>query len=273
MQCQLAESLTAPSTNRRKLQRLAGLFSIPLFSMTLGSLVAFSLVGQALANESDGNGRAQTATTEPYEASYVLTRRGTERGDATRVLEKLENEQWRYFTATHASMLFLSDNRENETVFELHGGRVVPVSFDYSRTGTGSNRSLSVRFDRDNEQVLDANGNPIELEWNADLLDPNAVLHQLQLDVAGQHDQWTYTLVDEKGNKRDYEFERVEQETLRLPYGEVEAIRVDRVRESERRQTHFWFAPELNYTLVKMQQLKEGIEQAQIQLNTLTFNE
>lgn len=250
-------------------------FAVVLFmsaGITIGVVASASVVAEEAtddARRSNGDG----AATVPYEASYVLSRRGTERGDAKRVLEQLDDGQWRYFTVTSASMLFLSDKRENDTRFELEDGRVVPVSFDYSRTGTGSNRSLNVSFDRANEQVLDVHGNPVDLEWDPDLLDPNAVLHQLQLDVAGGEDRWTYTLVDESGNKRDYEFARVNTETLSLPYGEVEAIRVDRVRESERRQTHFWFAPELNYTLVKMQQLKEGKEQAQIQLQTLTFNE
>ncbi|RUO33170.1 hypothetical protein CWE14_08055 [Aliidiomarina soli] len=239
---------------------------------SIAALGGVMLTGSTLSWAAEDDAEASAgAETLAYEASYVLTRRGSERGDASRILEQLDDGTWRYYTVTSASLLFLSDHRENETIFRMQDGRVVPESFEYSRSGTGSDRALNVRFDRENERIVDASGNEVDIEWDADLLDPNAVLHQLQLDVAGGDDSWMYSLVDEKGNQRDYEFARVKTETLNLPYGEVEAIRIDRVRESDRRQTYFWFAPELNYTMVRMQQIKEGKEQAQIELTNLQF--
>lgn len=210
--------------------------------------------------------------TKPYHAHYVLSRRGTERGEAQRVLEQKEDGQWRYFTSTRARLLVFSDRRENETFFRIEEGRVKPLIFDYSREGTGSNRALRVRFDYDNQEVVSEGGDDVNVEWHDGLLDPNAVLHQLQIDVAGDADSWTYPLVDESGDYRDYEFARHGTETLKLPFGEVEAIRVDRVRDHNRRQTLFWFAPELNYTLVKMQQIEDDREQLQIQLTDLDMN-
>ncbi len=210
--------------------------------------------------------------TKPYNAKYVLSRRGTDRGEADRILERLEDGQWRFFTSTSARMLLLSDKRRNETVFLMDEGRVKPLLFDYSREGTGRNRSLRVRFDYDNQQVVSEGDDPVNVEWQAGLLDPNAVLHQLQLDVAGDEDNWTYPLVNESGDFRDYEFERAGTETLELPYGTYETVRVDRVRDNESRQTLFWFAPELNYTLVKMQQIEDGREQLQIQLTELEMD-
>ncbi|MGX5913755.1 DUF3108 domain-containing protein [Aliidiomarina sp. Khilg15.8] len=219
--------------------------------------------------------QAQTeqATTTPYHAKYELSRRGTERGHATRLLEEQDNGTWRYYTESYASMLFLSDRRKNDTIFRMNEGRVEPLSFKYTRSGTGSDKAFDVEFDRVANAFRSSGENDINVEWNSALLDPNAVLHQLQLDIAGSDDNWSYQLIDEKGNQREYEFARAGTETLKLPYGSVEAVRVDRVRDTDRRETFFWFAPELNYTLVKMQQLKEGKEQAQLQLTELTFND
>lgn len=219
--------------------------------------------------------QAEQAATTPYHAKYVLSRRGTERGHATRLLEKQESGTWRYYTESYASMLFLSDRRKNNTIFRMNGERVEPLSFQYNRSGTGSDKAFDVQFDRVAGQFRSSGADDIQVEWNAELLDPNAVLHQLQLDIAGNDDSWSYQLIDEKGNQREYEFARAgtETETLNLPYGSVEAVRVDRVRDTDRRETFFWFAPELNYTLVKMQQLKEGREQAQLQLTELTFSD
>lgn len=213
------------------------------------------------------------AKTTPYHAEYVLSRRGAERGHATRLLEEQDSGTWRYYTETYASMLFLSDRRENETVFRMNDGRVEPLVFKYNRSGTGSDKAFNVEFDRVAKAFRSSGEDDINAEWNPALLDPNAVLHQLQLDIAKGGDSWSYQLVDDKGNQREYEFARAGSETLELPYGSVEAIRVDRVRDTDRRETFFWFAPELNYTLVKMQQLKEGDEQAQLQLKALSIND
>lgn len=223
------------------------------------------------ADEASASSNADSIT-QPYHASYVLSRRGTERGEATRLLEKTDDGQWRYYTSTRARMLVLSDRRENETFFDMRNGRVKPLLFDYSREGTGSNQYLRVRFDHDNEQVISEGDDPVEVEWHPELLDPNAVLHQLQIDVAGDDDNWTYPLVDERGNYRDYEFARNGEEQVETPFGTFDAIKVERVRDHDRRRTLFWFAPELNYTLVKMQQIEDGREQLQIQLQGLDLN-
>jgi hypothetical protein len=229
----------------------------------------------AIATLPAGSAKAESAQvkTTPYHADYVLSRRGTERGHATRLLEEQDNGTWRYYTETYASMLFLSDRRENDTVFRLNDGRVEPLSFKYNRSGTGSDKAFDVEFDRVANEFRSSGDDDINVEWNPALLDPNAVLHQLQLDIGQGGDSWSYQLIDDKGNLREYEFARAGTETLELPYGTVEAVRVDRVRDTDRRETFFWFAPELNYTLVKMQQLKEGDEQAQLQLKALTMDD
>lgn len=235
----------------------------------IGSVLLCSQAVAASDNKASSNA---DRITQPYHASYILSRRGTERGEATRLLEQTEQDQWRYFTSTRARMLVFSDRRENETLFKIKNERVQPVLFDYSREGTGSNQYLRIRFDYENQQVISEGDDPVSVDWKDELLDPNAVLHQLQIDVAGDQASWTYPLIDERGNFRDYEFARSGKERVTTPYGTFDTIQVERVRDHDRRQTLFWFAPELNYTLVKMQQIENGREQLQIQLNQLEYN-
>jgi hypothetical protein len=40
------------------------------------------------------------------------------------------------------------------------------------------------------------------------------------------------------------------------------------IRDSKKRETFAWFAPSLNYTLVRLQQFKEGDEQGDIKLKS-----
>lgn len=242
-------------------------------------VLLLGLTAQATANQSEGSAHANDREqriaeelTRAYTAEYNLNRRGRTHGDASRVLQRTENNTWRYQTHTAGRILFLSDRRYNDTEFVLESGRVAPLNFEYTREGTGSNRYFYVTFDREGEQFVTENGDPVTAPYSADMLDPNAVLHQLQLDVAGTDDNWTYNLIDEDGELSVYEFERQQTETLDLPYGSVEAIKVSRVRDHDRRQTYFWFAPRINFTMVKMQQIEKGREQAAVVLTSLEFH-
>ncbi|MFT5276886.1 MAG: hypothetical protein ACI8VI_000516, partial [Granulosicoccus sp.] len=71
-----------------------------------------------------------------------------------------------------------------------------------------------------------------------------------------------------RGQKRNYQIEVVGKETLQLPYGVVEAVKVKVNRESKKRQTFAWYAPSLDFVLVRLQQFKEGEEQGDIRLKT-----
>jgi len=53
---------------------------------------------------------------------------------------------------------------------------------------------------------------------------------------------------------------------LSLPYGNLKTVKVKLIRDSKKRETFAWFAPSLNYTLVRLQQFKEGEEQGDIKL-------
>ena len=60
------------------------------------------------------------------------------------------------------------------------------------------------------------------------------------------------------------------KETVDLPYGKIEAIKVEIVRESKSRYTLAWFAPDLNYQLVRLQQFKDGDEQGDLRLKAFS---
>ena len=55
-------------------------------------------------------------------------------------------------------------------------------------------------------------------------------------------------------------------EQLDLPYGTIEALKVEIERDSSSRVTYAWFAPDLNYQLVRLQQFKDGDEQGDLRL-------
>jgi hypothetical protein len=139
------------------------------------------------------------------------------------------------------------------------------------RTGTGSDKSFHGEFRADDKTVRNVDtGRMLDINWKDALFDEANVTEQLRIDLARGAKTFEYRLVDEKGREDEYRFRvMADSELLKLPYGEVEAIKVGRIRDNNRRQTFFWFAPELNYVMVKMQQFKEGDEQATMSLKSL----
>lgn len=265
----------SPNLGRWTPRAIRTLFSVVVLMTSFSALAAGK--DEDVAERTDAaenSSQIAQVITRPYKAEYNLSRRGRNHGTAGRELSRLENGSWRYETFSRASLLLLSDRRFNDTVFQLAETRVEPLSFEYERRGTGSNRHYKVTFDREQQKLLPANGDPVTVEWQDDLLDPNAVLHQLQIDVAlGQETFFTYPLVDDDGSLSIYEFEIDKREVIVLGDQRIETIRVSRVREHDRRQTYFWFAPEWNYTLVRMQQIEGGREAAMLNLTSLEFFE
>ncbi|EGN74293.1 Protein of unknown function (DUF3108) [Idiomarina sp. A28L] len=213
-----------------------------------------------------------TKITQPYKASYDLERRGRTHGTAERELSVSEDGQWRYQTNTRASLLFLSDRRYNDSLFQMNGYYVEPLTYEYARRGTGSDKDYRVRFKRTEAQLETLDGAKVTAEWREHLLDANAVLHQLQIDVAiGEAKTFTYELIDEDGRNESYEFAITGEETMQVRGEATPVLKVERVRDHNRRETYFWFAPSLNYTLVGMQQIEEGKEQLRLVLTNLEF--
>lgn len=246
--------------------------------LSLGIACSGAVIAQAENNQANISVNAQRAAklTRPYHADYVLSRRGRTHGNAGRTLTAAVDGTWTYQTFTDASLLIFSDRRAHETNFRIVGDRVVPLAFQYNRTGTGSGQFFAVVFDYANKKLVRQADSSLEAEWKEGLLDSNAVLHQLQIDVAGSNSgigaEWTYQLIDERGRNTEYTFRSMGYETVQVPYGTMDTIRVMRVRETDRRETYFWFSPLHNYSLVQMQQLKEGKEQAKLMLRTLEYN-
>ncbi|RUO72489.1 DUF3108 domain-containing protein [Pseudidiomarina sediminum] len=241
--------------------------AVPLVAMSMtGSSLVFA--GEALASEKAASGQAALNN---YHAIYEVQRGGSDYGEAMRKLESIGEGQYRLLNETQISFLFLSDVRRYDSRFAFAKGQVEPLEFHFKRSGTGRNKGIHVSFDSKTKQVKDAEADvALPVKWHEALMDEASMLEQLRYDL--QHSEakeFSYHLVDDKGEYDKQKFVRGEVETFTVPYGEVKGLRVERIRENSRRETTYWFAPEMNYVLVKMQQRKEGDEVATLLLEQL----
>jgi hypothetical protein len=84
-------------------------------------------------------------------------------------------------------------------------------------------------------------------------------------DTLKNGDELSFNMMDDDSNN-DYHFIYQGRETVKTPAGEFEALRVDRVNDPKR-VLRAWFAPTRDYTIVELQQYRNGKADLHLLLN------
>jgi hypothetical protein len=201
----------------------------------------------------------------PFVAQYDAFRHDRNIGTAELSLKPISAELYELKYSSKVSRFFLSDKRYETTVFSFIDGIITPISYDFKRKGTGPNKSLNAKFDAKSQTIiLNEHDN---LKWEGEF-DNQLFRIDISRQLALNRTQFEYKFLNYRGQKRDYKIEVVKTEILTLPYGNIEAVKVRVNRDSSKRQTYAWFAPSLDYVLVRLQQFKDDDEQGDIRLNT-----
>lgn len=203
----------------------------------------------------------------PYHAEYKAYRSGSKLGKASQQLEVLNDHQYRLTYQSHASFLFLSDHRHEVSLFSQQGEQLTSLNYQYTRTGTGSDKELQAVFDPIEHRILI--NNEAYLPWQDE---QDNQLYQLTIKqyLADGQTSFSLPVLNYRGEKEQYDFALQGKEQIKLPYGKIDALKIARIRDSKKRETFIWFAPELNYLMVRIRQLKEGDEQLDIRLSQYT---
>ncbi|MGD8630929.1 MAG: DUF3108 domain-containing protein, partial [Gammaproteobacteria bacterium] len=81
---------------------------------------------------------------------------------------------------------------------------------------------------------------------------------------AGKTDM-AFNIADD-GKLREYRFKVVGKETLELPAGTFDTVKITRLRDNNKRETYVWCAPELNYLPVRIWQREKDDREYQSDL-------
>ena len=220
-------------------------------------------------NHADTNSHVDTNNEQlvGFEAGYNVYRFGRNLGKAKLSLKIDENNQYRLDYYSKVSAFFLSDIRSETSFFSFHNKQLHPQTYAYRRSGTGSNKSTKIHFDAENSKITVNQTQPIE--WLGQL-DNQLYRLDVQLKLASGTREFVYDIVNNRGQLRHYELKVVGKEQLDLPFGMIEGIKVEIIRNNSSRETIAWFSPQLNYQLVKLKQFKDGDEQGEIRLKYFT---
>ena len=235
-------------------------------------LIIFTICQSVAVAKENSNAITGGAQLAQYTANYKILRKGKEYGEADRTLI-LNDGVYTLELTSRASTFFYSINTKQTSQFSLYGNDFHQISYKSidDRSFKKANRQ-SIHFDHKNNIVL---GNSKGKAWQKNLqtqtYDPLSVIEILKLNLSNKNEDRNYQVYDDAKIK-DYVFVNYEEETINTNVGELECVKVTRVRKNSTRKTSIWFSQKYTFVPVKVLQEKDGDEVAIMILDSIELN-
>jgi hypothetical protein len=204
-----------------------------------------------------------------FRAEYIGKYKGLPaRPKGIRELKMEPGGHYRFTSSASSMMLKVLE----ATRFNLSSSGVIPLDYQYKRSGVGKNRADQVSFDW---QTMTAHHEGEISTLTTGTQDKLSYQLQLRLEVARlvgtevPYDEFTLVIAD-RGKRREYRFRIDGEEHLSTPAGELRTIRVSRIRDNPDRITTFWLAADHEYMLVRLRQ-DDGDSGFELNLRSFKF--
>ncbi|MBT4441707.1 MAG: DUF3108 domain-containing protein [Oceanospirillaceae bacterium] len=212
------------------------------------------------------------AQLRPFEASYSsqwdvgisLS------GQAKRSLTINSDGSLRLTTNASAMVASLTES----SLFNYQDGDITPHHYQYQRKLLNKTRDVQVAFDWTKQQATNtAQGKAWNMPIVPHTLDKQSVQLRLQLDLQAHPNETAYAYdVADGGHLKTYRFIADGEDHIDTPLGQYNAIRIKRDRGTDSdRQTWIWFAPALDYSIVRIVQQEADGKRYQLNLKQLTW--
>lgn len=196
-----------------------------------------------------------TAVPPPFEAEYTLYSKGLKVATIKRLFKQQEDGHYLYESHSETKgvlALFRDDEVIERSHWRLTDNGYEPLEYVYQHTGSKKNRDVHINFDwADNEVRMRVNNDNWEMDLEPGTLDK--MLYQLAMmrDLGNGVRDIRYRVAD-GGKIKSYNFETFGRESVETPYGDFEALKVERFRDDRERETLLWCVEELGYLPVKV---------------------
>lgn len=199
----------------------------------------------------------------PFQAEYEVLRNGRELGRATLALRPAGDGTWEFSSQTKGTKgmagLLGVDVVEKST-FRWRDGQPEGLHYSYAQEGAVKSRQRSTEFDWQSRAAQSRDGKNV---WNAPLqtsaMDRNLVTVALMAQLKSGGRDLAFHVVD-KDKVAEQRYVQGARETLSLPAGRIDAVRVDRQRADNSRTTTSWFAPQRGWLPVQIEQVEKNGE-------------
>jgi len=199
-----------------------------------------------------------------YTAHFEVEVAGIKMGEIERRLRLRKDglyEQSSLIYTTGLLSVFRSDRFEEHSFWHWQDDTPVPQQYTYSYTG-GRKGDVYEQLDFNwQKMTVDSlrEGKTTELAIEPGVVDKLSYQVALVRDLRAGKKQFLYKVAD-RGDIRDIRYEVVGTEEVNTPWGKKKTIKVKRKTLTDERVTVLWFAPELDYMVVKLIQNDNGTE-------------
>lgn len=240
----------------------------------VAKVTAFACASIAL---SLGQTPATAADLAPFEVEYDVGNNMISAGSATLQLSK-EGDEWIYSLKTTPTGVFKLTGKgriQEVSVFSVvdeNGKRQLrPQRYTY-RQDEESRRSVDAWFDWNDKQLTyKRRGEEVTEEFSDPLLDRLSVTLAVMDELRENNFQQAEIQVFDNGRVKNMIFTNEGTETVNAKSGKVETIRVrSKAAGGGTRHTVTWFAPDLDFVPVKIEQFKRDKLVARLTLTRLT---
>jgi hypothetical protein len=217
---------------------------------------------------------ALAAAPKPYTARYEVLRNGEPLGEATIRFVALPNGRYDFSSRTRGSnglAAMLGVSIDERSILRWQDGRPETVAYSLSQKIGWKDKHSSLKIDAASRRVTSTfKGKEMALHYEAGLLDRHAVSIALMQDLAAGRQGDLEYMVAERSAVQQQRFRTAGNASVQTPMGTVDAVRVDRVRESgDGRSTQFWLSARHGYVPVRMLQKEPDGESIEMRIVSL----
>ncbi|MBV1876698.1 MAG: DUF3108 domain-containing protein [Pseudomonadales bacterium] len=212
-------------------------------------------------------------------------------------IRQLSRDKNGLYTLSSTATSFFAKIHESSK-FQIRDQKILPLEYQYHRSGIGKKRDDILTFDWPNMQALNGQAmgqladNPAaetdqNTRTNAAQTEKLAIqtgtldklLYQLQMredllaaQQAGNAKPELSYMVADRDKLKSYRFEVIGTEQTSTPLGMLKTVKISRVRDKKNRKTNLWLAPDYEFMLVRFQQLEENGKGFELLLKQAEFN-
>jgi hypothetical protein len=196
----------------------------------------------------------------PFKTLYIIKGYGLEIGELQSRLSVADDGNYVYQTDTRTtgmlSKLYKDQVSESSTWIE-HDGGIRPLVYTYDRSGGKKERNAHLLFNWERGIVRNTiDGDSWQMDIHPGVLDRLVAQIAMMRDLRNGKTDMSYTFAD-GGKLKTYRFRVVGKERIETPAGEFDSVKIERVRDDNKRATFLWCAPTLNYLPVRIDQRED----------------
>ena len=235
----------------------------PAFLALAGWLLGSALLLPAL----------QAASLPSFAATFKIMRGSLRLGTTEVTLTVEGNGDYRYeshtWPSSWISWLLKEDLRELSRGIMDHAG-IRPLFYRYQRSGRRTTRTAELTFDWKTSTVVnDVDDSKWEMTIPAGTLDKLSTQLGMMRELQDGATDKTFAVAD-GGKLKQYAFQVIGTETMELPAGRFETVKLNRVGDSKEKLTYIWCAPELHYLPVRIWQRNKDQREYQSELESFS---